>query len=192
MIWTALKIFWALAFLTGCLYPLLITVIANLTMPYQAKGSLLIVNGQIKGSELIAQPFVSDKYFWPRPSAINYDPLHSGGSNLGPTSKKLKDLVQERALKLSQAHLSEISSVPAELVYASGSGLDPHLSEKGILFQLDRVAKARNLSPSQIEELRKIIQSQLDISGSGYVGPRTLNVLKLNRAIDESFNKKAK
>jgi len=185
MFWTSCKFFAVLAFLTGCIYPLLITVIAGLTMPLQANGSLLIVNGQIRGSALIAQPFAGEKYFWPRPSAVGYNPLHSGGSNLASNSKELKKRVQERALKFSQG-IAEPASVPADLVYASGSGLDPHITADGAYFQLDRVAKARGLSSSQKEELRQLIDRQKEANG-GILGPQYVNVLKLNLQTDQHF-----
>lgn len=186
LLWTACKIFISLALLTGFLYPLLVTVISRITMRDQADGSLLIVKDQIKGSALIAQPFASDIYFWPRPSAVNYNPIHSGGSNLGPSSKELKKQVQERALKLSHIEHPGISSIPAELVYASGSGLDPHISAAGAYFQINRVAKARGLTSSQVDELRRLIDGQIKSNG-GTLGPSTINVLMLNVQIDQQF-----
>lgn len=184
MLWTACKIFLTLTFLTGCIYPLLITVIANLIMPYQAKGSLIVINHQLKGSELIAQPFKEDRYFWPRPSAIDYNPLSSGGSNLGPSSQKLKELVEKRVEKLTANHQS--SNIPPDLLYASGSGLDPHISVLAARFQIERIATSRHLNLQQTEALRLLIEKNIS-NQSGILGPRYLNVLQLNLLLDSQF-----
>jgi potassium-transporting ATPase KdpC subunit len=186
MFWTACKVFITMTVLTGCLYPLLITEIAQLTMPSKANGSLLSLNGEVRGSELIAQPFKTEKYFWPRPSAVEYNPLHSGGSNLGPSSQKLKEIVEERAQKLSSSHTTSLL-IPPSLLYSSGSGIDPHLSVEGIYFQLKRVSNARNLSLEDQNRLSKLIE-QMTEGRAGIWGPRYINVLQLNQKLDQQFS----
>jgi potassium-transporting ATPase KdpC subunit len=169
----ALKMLLTMIVLTGLIYPLLMTLILQWVMPQKANGSLLKVREKVVGSTLIAQSFKQNGYFWPRPSAINYDPMNpSGGSNLGPTSKKLKDIIEER-LK----NFPDRLQVPSEMVYASGSGLDPHISLKAAYFQVDRVAKARSISPSKLKELIQRL--------SEGIGEKYVNVLLLNQALDE-------
>jgi len=177
--WIALRMFFLLMAITGIVYPILITVIAQLTMKTQANGNLLLIQGKPVGSLLIAQKFASEGYFWPRPSSGDYNPLPSGGSNLGPTSAALKKAIEERRSKIGK------QDVPSELLYASGSGLDPHISPSTAYFQMERVSKARGLNPSV---LKKIIDQNserpLGIFGTTYV-----NVLQLNMALD-AFQKK--
>lgn len=186
MFWTACKIFFALAFLTGCLYPLLVTEIAKLTMPHQANGSLILINQQLRGSQLIVQPFKEDRYFWPRPSTLNYDTLHSYGSNLGPTSRRLKEIIQQREQILLQAHPYALS-VPSDLLYASGSGLDPHISVEAAYFQMERIAHNRSLSSQAKEQLRQLIDQSIEGKNDLW-GPPHLNVLLLNMALDQYFS----
>lgn len=183
---TSLMMLLWMTFLLGVVYPFLVTGISHLTMSDRANGSI-IRNEQAKpiGSLLIAQAFASDRYFWPRPSAINYQPRISGGSNLGPTSSMLKDLVHQRLTKLSKAH-EEIafSLIPSELVYSSASGLDPHISPATAKFQVERIAKARNLSPKSKEALNQLIVKKtrpkyLTVFGQPYV-----NVLELNQLLE--------
>ena len=160
--------------LTGLIYPLCITIIAQLTMPHKANGSLLLIDEKVIGSSLIGQNFKKDEYFHPRPSAVDFDPLKpAGGSNLGPTSKELQIIVQERVKQFS-------SSPPAELVYASGSGLDPHLSIDAIRYQFDRVAKARAIS--DLKQFESLIISMTEGLTHKYI-----NVLVLNQTIDKKY-----
>ena len=163
-----------MAVLTGLAYPLFITGIAQLTMPRLANGSLIQQKDQTIGSALIAQNTTGDRYFWPRPSAIDFDPMKpSGGSNLGPTSQKLKEAVEERKKKVG-------NQAPPELLYASGSGLDPHISLETAYFQMPRVAKGRSINETHLKEM-------IDrISEGGQLGwIRYVNVLVLNQALDE-------
>lgn len=163
--------------LVGVFYPLFITVVSDLIMTENARGSLIKVNEKIIGSRLIAQKFVTDAYFWPRPSATDYKPLApAGGSNLGPTSKKLKEQIAERIKTLK----TDPMSVPAELVYASGSGLDPEITERAAYFQITRIAKARGIT--NLVNLKFFIDSLVEEYGKGY-----LNVLLLNIALDKQF-----
>lgn len=179
----ALRMFVWMAFLTGFLYPLTITLIATLAVPKKASGSFVKQGLKVVGSSLIGQNFESDKYFWPRPSATGYNPLPSRGSNLGPTSAKLKREVEMRRLKYQN------SEVPSELLYATASGLDPHITIRGANFQIDRIAKARNL---EIEELKKLVDSMTHKRRFGFIGPKYVNVLQLNLALDEREEKYAK
>lgn len=171
----AIFIFIFMSLLTGIVYPLLITIFA-LMMPAQSNGSLIVKNGKIMGSLLISQNTPDDKYFWPRPSAIDFDPMKpSGGSNLGPTSQKLKEAVQERRKKAG-------NNAPAELLYASGSGLDPHISVETAYFQVDRIAKARSMDAGKLKE---VIDNKIEGNQWGILGPKYVNVLSLNQALDE-------
>jgi K+-transporting ATPase ATPase C chain len=171
---TALKMLLTMILLTGILYPLLITFIAQMTMPKQAGGSLIMIGDRKIGSELIAQNFKGEVYFWPRPSAVDFDPVKpAGGSNLGPTSQKLKELVAEKLKQLG-------SNAPSELVYSSGSGLDPHISLETAYFQLDRVAKARSIAD------QTKVRSLIDSLAEGF-SRRYVNVLILNKTLDQQF-----
>lgn len=170
--------------LTGLLYPLLVTGLALWIFPKQAGGSLVKVDGGVRGSELIGQAFHQAHYFWPRPSAHDYDPLQSGGTNLGPTSRSLKEQVEARAKALAS---TSSEPPPSELVYASGSGLDPHMSLEAAEFQFERIARSRHLSKEDRERLREWIQDSLEGKQMGLFGPRYLNVLKLNQLLDQHF-----
>lgn len=173
---TAVKIFLFMTALTGVIYPLFITLAAQFTMPNLSNGSLIKKGDQIVGSLLIAQKTTGERYFWPRPSAIDYDPIKpSGGSNLGPTSQKLKETVEQRKKKAGD-------EAPSELLYASGSGLDPHISLEAAYFQRPRVAKARSIQES---ELKETIDSIAEGKQLGFLGSRYVNVLRLNQALDD-------
>lgn len=188
-LWNNFKMFLWLTLLTGIAYPLFITGIAQLIMERQAEGSCIFVNGKIIGSKLISQKFESDKYFWPRPSAVDYNPLPSGGSNLGPTSALLKKTVEERKEKIAKAHHVEASQVPSELLFASGSGLDPHISPEIVYFQIERVIKARGLdSDSGKKALDDLIKRMTIPRALGFLGEPCVNVLLLNKALDELPN----
>lgn len=172
----AVRIFIFMTLLTGVIYPFFITLIAQLTMPKLSNGSLLQKESQTLGSLLIAQNTVNDRYFWPRPSAINYNPINpSGGSNLGPTSQKLKEMIEARKLKIG-------NQAPPELIYASGSGLDPHISLEAAYFQMPKVANARGINET---ELKKLIDSLIEGKQLGFLGPHYVNVLLLNQALDD-------
>lgn len=168
----------------GLIYPLLVTGLSQLLFPKQANGSLIVKNGQVVGSELIGQSFSSDKYFHPRPSNAGngYDPLSSGGSNLGPTNQALVTRVAQDVAKLQQENPGV--PIPADLVTSSGSGLDPHISPASAAFQVARVAKARGVSEEQI---RRIVAEHTQGRQWGLFGEARVNVLELNLELDESF-----
>ena len=169
----------------GVIYPLAVTGLAQLFFPNQANGSLIIRDGKVIGSELIGQYFDEPKYFWGRPSATSpfpYNAAASSGSNLGPTNPALIEAVKTRVEALRVADPGNAALVPVDLVTASASGLDPHISQAAALYQATRVARARGLQESQVKELiaRHTEGRQFSILGE----PR-VNVLKLNLALDD-------
>jgi potassium-transporting ATPase KdpC subunit len=167
------------------LYPLVVFGLAQALFPQAANGSLMVdAGGKIQGSRLIGQPFSSDRYFHPRPSAAGdgYDATSSGGSNLGPTSRKLRDsLAQNVADYRAQNGLATNAPVPADAVTASASGLDPHISVANAQIQVARVAKARGLS---VEKVRELVARNTDSPSLGFLGEPGVNVLALNLAVD--------
>jgi potassium-transporting ATPase KdpC subunit len=177
--------------LTGLLYPLLMTGIAKVLFPHRAEGSFVVDEaGKAVGSELLAQAFANAGYFQPRPSAAGekgYDPLASGGSNLGPTSKKLQDGAIANLDKLQKENPDAPGPAPVELVTASGSGLDPHLSPAAALWQVSRVAKARQVAP---ERVRALVEEYVEGRDLGVLGEPRVNVLQLNLALDRRLGSK--
>jgi K+-transporting ATPase ATPase C chain len=171
--------------LTGLLYPLVMTGIARGLFRGRAEGSFVTDGaGKVVGSELMAQGFSSPGYFRPRPSAAGgkgYDPLASGGSNLGPTSRKLRDQAAGELAKLQKENPDAPGLVPIELVTASGSGLDPHLTPGAALWQAPRVARARDVS---LDRVRALVDEYTDGRDLGMLGERRVNVLMLNLALD--------
>ena len=181
----AVKILGVMTILTGILYPLLMTGLAQLAFPAKANGSLIWKDGKIKGSELIGQKFDSSIYFWPRPSAIDYNPIPSGGSNLGPDSEKLSKLVSERReYFMVKNFLVDTTTVPKEMVFASGSGLDPHISPEAALLQSERVARSRNFTADQKKQLHQLIRSKTEEPQFSFLGERRINVFVLNLELD--------
>src|SRR5262252_7304105 len=184
----------ALTLITGVAYPFAITGIAQVIFPYKAQGSLLERDGKVVGSALIGQEFTSEKYFHGRPSATTapdpndstktvpapYNAANSGGSNLGPSNKALVDRVQGDIDKLKQENPS--ASVPPDLVTTSASGLDPHISPDAALFQMPRVAKARNLPEDRI---RQLVADHTEGRFFGLLGEPRVNVLLINLALDQ-------
>lgn len=181
--------FIALAILTiicGVIYPLTIYGIGQIFFPDQASGSLIKGDGQLIGSKLIGQQFTDNKYFWSRPSATSdhpYNALASGGSNLGPLNPQLLEQVRERADKLKISSYNN-ESIPVDLVTASGSGLDPDISLTSAYYQINRIAKTRNLTTAQLQNL---INEHAHKPLLGFIGEATVNVLELNIALDKGI-----
>jgi potassium-transporting ATPase KdpC subunit len=180
----ALKFLLLMTILTGLIYPVVMTGIAQLSFPSKANGSLISINGQIIGSELIGQKFDSSQYFWSRPSAVGYNTIPSGASNYGPTSDTLKKQVMVRRQVFAKRNSIDQSTVPKEMIFASASGLDPHISPEGAIMQAERISKVRNLNNYQKEKLLKSIQSLTEMPQFFLLGEKRINVLKLNVELD--------
>ena len=181
----ALSLFVFLTLLTGLAYPLLVTGMAQWFFPEQAAGSLIKHDGQWIGSHLIGQSFSDPKYFWGRPSAtapMPYNAAGSGGSNLGPLNPALVEAVKVRVAALRDADPANRAPVPADLVTASGSGLDPHISPAAAAYQIDRVSRRRGLAP---EQLRALVDQYTEGRQWGIFGEARVNVLELNLALDQ-------
>jgi K+-transporting ATPase ATPase C chain len=180
----ALVLFVVLSAITGVVYPLVVTGIAQGVFPRQSNGSLIENNGKAVGSELIGQPFSDSKHFWSRPSATSpypYNAASSGGSNQGPTNPALTDAVAARIKALRDADPGNTAPVPADLVTASGSGLDPHISPAAAEYQVARVARARKLDPQKV---RALVAAATEGRQLGFLGEARVNVLRLNLALD--------
>jgi potassium-transporting ATPase KdpC subunit len=178
--------------LTGLIYPFVMTGLAQLLLPWRANGSLVTdEKGQVIGSELIAQGFANRAYFQPRPSAAGdkgYDAANSSGSNLGPTSKKLRDRIKEDVKRVKAENPDANGPIPGELVTTSGSGLDPHLSPAAMLWQVPRVAKARGIAPDRV---KAVVDANVEDRTLGILGEPRVNVLLVNLALDRQFGKPA-
>ena len=180
----ALVLFVLLTLLTGVVYPLLVTVVAQAAFPDQANGSLIVKEGKVVGSRLLGQPFDDPKYFWSRPSAtapFAYNAAASSGSNLGPINPALVDAVKARVDALRAADPSNHAPIPADLVTASASGLDPHVSPAAARWQVGRVARARRLDPAAVEAL---VARNTEGRQWGFLGEERVDVLTLNLALD--------
>ena len=180
----ALTMLAMLTLLTGLVYPLAVTGLAQLLFPHQANWSLLLRDGKVIGSELIGQYFDEPKYFWGRPSATSpfpYNAAASGGSNLGPTNPVLIEGIRARVAALRAADPGNDAQVPVDLVTASGSGLDPHISPAAAQYQVKRVARARGLDEGTVKALMTKYTEERQF---GFLGERRVNVLKLNLALD--------
>jgi len=174
--------------ITGILYPVAVTVVAQVIFPHAANGSIIEKDGKKLGSELIGQPFDDPKYFWSRPSATGPSPCNamaSSGANQGPTNPALIDAVKGRVEALKAADPGNTSPVPVDLVTASGSGLDPHISPAAAAYQIPRVARVRGLSEDKI---REVVQQHSLSPTLGFLGQSRVNVLMLNLALDEMGN----
>jgi potassium-transporting ATPase KdpC subunit len=186
----ALMVFLLLTAVTGVIYPLLVTGVAQLVFPEKANGGLIRNERGYSGSELIGQPFDDPKYFWGRPSAtpdFPYNSASSSGSNLGPSNPALMAAVKARVEALKKADPGNKSSVPIDLVTSSGSGLDPHISPAAAIYQISRVAQARGVSE---ETVRHLVDRFTEPRQWGFLGEPVVNVLKLNGALDQMPKRK--
>ena len=186
-----LIVFLLLTVVTGVVYPLLVTGIAQLAFPEKANGSLIRSEGGYAGSELVGQPFDDPKYFWGRLSAtpdFPYNAASSSGSNLGPSNPALAEAVKTRVAALQKADPGNTLPLPIDLVTSSGSGLDPHLSPAAAFYQVPRVARARGLSEDRV---RRLVGRFIEPRQWGFLGEPRVNVLKLNLSLDRLREKGA-
>ncbi|MBE0672614.1 MAG: potassium-transporting ATPase subunit KdpC [Anaerolineales bacterium] len=170
-----------LTVITGVIYPLTVTGLAQILFPHQANGSLIVIDGKAYGSELIGQQFDDPKYFWGRPSAAGYNAAASSGSNYGPMNPSLKEVVQARMDTLHAADPDNTLPIPVDLVTASASGLDPHISMASALYQVRRVATARGWGEAEVTSL---VEQHTEGRQFGIFGEPRVNVLLLNLALD--------
>lgn len=166
--------------LCGGIYPLLVTAIGNIGFPAEANGSLIRDSDKVVGSELIAQKFTEPKYFHSRPSAADYATIPSGASNLSPTSQVLRDTIQQRQIILGE-------KTPSDLVTASASGLDPHISPESALAQVERIREARGLDELGLQKVRTLIAENTEQPTLGFLGKARVNVLKLNIQLEREM-----
>jgi len=177
----SLKIFLFFTILTGIIYPLFVTGIAQVIFPVKANGSLIEFENRITGSKFIGQQFDSAEYFTSRPSAVSYNPLPSGGSNYGLTNVRLKYLAAERRIHfIAFNQLDSLTDVPSEMLFASASGLDPHISQKAALLQVDRVAKAHKFDADQKQYLIQSVKNLTEKPQLIFLGEERVNILILN------------
>jgi potassium-transporting ATPase KdpC subunit len=171
----ATKVLLLFTILTGVIYPVLVTGFAQVFYSDKANGSLLEISGKVVGSELISQNFSQDKYFKPRPSAVDHDPTGSGATNLSITSKDFRESVSERALQFRSS----------DLLTSSASGLDPHITPQAALEQMEYIVQARELNEMQRQQLIQLIESSIEKRTLGFMGNERINVLMLNLKMDE-------
>jgi len=178
----SIRMLLAFTLVAGLAYPFAAGLLANALFPRQAEGSMISRNGSAIGSSLIAQKFTSDRYFWPRPSTADYNASNSTGSNFGPTSAALKKAVDDRRAALLKAHPGQ-AEIPEDMLFASGSGLDPHISPAAARYQAARVAAARKLDPAKLGAL---VERHVEAPQFGVLGEPRVNVLLLNLALDNA------
>jgi potassium-transporting ATPase KdpC subunit len=181
----SLKFLVVMTVLTGIIYPVFFTGIAQVAFPGKSNGSLIIENGKIIGSSRIGQKFDSVAYFWSRPSAVDYNPVPSAASNFGPTSTKLITLVNQRKSNfIANNDVKDTTAVPLEMIFASGSGLDPHISPEAARMQVKRISRARNFTSAQEQKVLDLIGQCAENRQFGILGEEKINVLQLNMKLD--------
>jgi K+-transporting ATPase ATPase C chain len=187
----SLKLLLFMTLLTGVIYPLGITLLGKIIFPKKAGGSIIVKGKKFLGSALIAQKFEKPIYFWPRPSSIDFNPIPSGATNFGPTSADLKKQIEDRRKNLSATSGNAADEIiPQDLLTASGSGLDPHISPEAAAFQVVRVAKARNMGANGEKKLLSLIDSLTEKRDFGVLGEPRVNVFHLNLALDGASEKR--
>jgi len=179
---TAVRVFAILTVILGIGYPLAVWGIGQAVFRNQANGSFIVRQGELVGSRLIGQGFDDPRYFWGRPSGAGYDAAASSGANLGPTNPALLEGVQNRVEELRDSDPGNMAPVPTELVTASGSGLDPHISPRAAEFQVPRVARLRHMAQ---DDVRRLVRQYTETPDLGILGEARVNVLELNLALDE-------
>lgn len=183
----ALKVFLLMTLLTGIIYPVFLTMIGQIAFPHQSNGSLVVKDGKVIGSELLGQNFSDSIYFQSRPSAINYNPFPSGASNLGLSSALLKKQVELRKSEFKNNNmLTDSVSVPSEMLFASGSGVDPHISVNAAKLQINRILISRNINKEKAGLLYNLVDSLKEYPQFGVLGNEVVNVLSLNLLLDEA------
>lgn len=186
MLRTSLLYLLSATLIFGVAYPLVVTDISMLLFPKKAGGSLVEENGRILGSELIGQPFENPSYFTSRPSAVDYNPNPASGSNLGPTSKKLKGQVMERRHRfVLQNGITDTLSIPSEMLTASASGLDPHISPGAAFMQTDRIARVRGFTEAEKDRLIHLVARMSEKPQFLFLGEPRVNVFTLNLELDK-------
>lgn len=180
---TSLRLLGFFTLVLGLAYPILMTAAARMIFPREARGSLIELKGRAVGSVLVGQAFTNPRHFWSRPSAAAYNPLPSGGSNLSPAATELKKQVEERRTRLKAAHPEQPGEPPSDLLFASGSGLDPHISPEAARYQVSRVARERKIDPGIVD---KLVEENTEDRQFGVLGEPRVNVLKLNLALDRN------
>lgn len=181
----AIKLLLIMTLLTGIIYPVLVTGIAQITFPDKANGSIIKKDGKILGSGLIGQKFDSIAYFWSRPSAIDYNPVPSSASNFGPTSAKLLSLANERRKTfITGNNIQDTTSIPVEMLFASASGLDPHTSLDAVRLQVKRIATVRHFNNRQEQRLNDLIKQNTEKRQYGILGEERINIFLLNLDLD--------
>ena len=182
---TSIKALLVYTVVTGFIYTLFITIISQTLFREKANGSLIMKDNKVIGSKIIGQKFDDEKYFWSRPSAIDYNPMPSGGSNHGPTSKILKKQVYERRFIFTKKNLlSETATIPTEMLFASASGVDPHISPGAAYLQIERICRSRNFSATQKKKLINLVIDKTELPQLGFLGEKRINVLLLNIELD--------
>ncbi len=178
--YSSIRLFLVLTALVGVLYPVVVTLVSATLFPHEAKGSIVYLKNAAVGSELIAQPVLDSSYFYPRPSASDYGTVPSGASNLAITSHVLREAMQTQASKWGKS----VEELPSDLLFSSGSGLDPHISPEAAYFQVPSIARTRGLSGQQVRSLERLIAGQIENPQWGIWGERRVNVLILNCKLD--------